>query len=138
MARSKAKNKYYKDRTKTNWAYYKKIRQECVKLVRKTKKDYFSSININFVADCKNFWTTIKPHFGDKSLKQNKIIFVDDDHIISNNKDVAQILNNYFVNITDSLNLPENEPLKNNHERQNGDRDDISEIIEKIQGSFKH
>ena len=40
MVRSKLKNKYNKNRTGENWDTYKKQRNFCVNLLRKTKKDY--------------------------------------------------------------------------------------------------
>ena len=42
MVRSKLKNKYNKIRTEENWDSYKKQRNFCVNLLRKTKKEYYS------------------------------------------------------------------------------------------------
>ena len=61
MVRSKLKNKYNKNRTEENWGSYKKQRNFCVNLLRKTKKDYFNDLNINNITDNKVFWKTIKP-----------------------------------------------------------------------------
>ena len=46
MHRSKLKNIYNKKRTNDNWANYKKQRNFCVNLLRKTKTDYFQNLNI--------------------------------------------------------------------------------------------
>ena len=105
MLRSRAKNVFHKNRTDINRQQYKKIRNKCVKLIRKTKKTYFKNLNINFVSDNKNFWKAIKPMFNDKSTNQNKIIIIENNNITSDNKEVAEILNDYFINITDSLNI---------------------------------
>ena len=61
MVRSKLKNKYNKNRTEENWDSYKKQRNFCVNLLRKTKKDYFNDLNIKNITDNKAFWKTIKP-----------------------------------------------------------------------------
>ncbi len=111
------------------------MRNKCVKLTRQTKKEYFRNLDIKFVSDNKRFWTTIKPNFNNNNLKQNKIILIEDDKIISNSKDIAQIMNNYFINITDSLNLPKTDPLTTttcSHQGNDCQNDDeVLRIIEK-------
>ena len=74
MVRSKLKNKYNKNRTEENWDSYKKQRNFCVSLLRKTKKDYFNNLNIKNITDSKAFWKTIKPYFSDKGLKTSSLI----------------------------------------------------------------
>ena len=44
----------------------------CVKLLRKTKQDYFNNINIKNVSDTKKFWRMIKLYFSNKGLNSNK------------------------------------------------------------------
>ena len=46
MHGSKFKNIYNKKRTNDNWTNYKKQRNLCVNLLRKTKADYFQNLNI--------------------------------------------------------------------------------------------
>ena len=41
MNRSKLKSKYHENRTDENWSNYKKQKQFCVTVLRKTKKQYF-------------------------------------------------------------------------------------------------
>ena len=60
MVRSKLENKYNKSRTEENWVSYKKQRNFCVNLLRKTKKDYFNNLDIKNITDNKAFWKTIK------------------------------------------------------------------------------
>ena len=47
MKRSKLKNKYNKKRNYENWSLYKKQRNYCVSLLRKTKKAYFEKLNLS-------------------------------------------------------------------------------------------
>ena len=44
-----------------------------MKLLCKTKQDYFSNIDIKSVTDTKKFWKTIKPYFSNIGLSSNKI-----------------------------------------------------------------
>ena len=55
MKRSKLKNKYNKKRNYENWSLYKKQRNYCLSLLRKTKKAYFKKLNIKEIGDNKTF-----------------------------------------------------------------------------------
>ena len=59
MKRSKLKNKYNKKRNYENWSLYKKQRNYCVSLLRKTKKAYFEKLSIEEIGDNKIFWKTV-------------------------------------------------------------------------------
>ena len=50
----------------------------------------------------------MKPILSDKGRSNSKITLIENDTIISNDKEVAETLNDYFVSITDSLGLAEN------------------------------
>ena len=65
-------------------------------------------MNIKSVTDNKTFWKTVKPFFSNKgSIEHKKIILVENDEIIRDDKKNADIMNDYFVNVTESLNIPE-------------------------------
>ena len=74
MHRSKLKNIYNKKRTDVNWANYKKQRNFCVTLLRRTKKEYFQNLNVKDLSDNKKFWKTIKSYFSNKGLNSNKML----------------------------------------------------------------
>ena len=74
MVRFKLKNNYSKNRTGENWDSYKKQRNFCVNLQRKTKKYYFNDLNIKNITDNKAFWKTIKPYFSNKDLNCSSLI----------------------------------------------------------------
>ena len=65
MNRSRFKNRFLKHPNKENELRYKKRRNYCVKLLKKEKKAYFSSLNINSISNSKMFWKTIKPFFSE-------------------------------------------------------------------------
>ena len=100
MNRSRCKNAFYKNRTAENWEKYRKFRNDCVKLTKKVKKEYFENLNLNSITDNKKFWKSVKPNFTNKTKKNEKIILVENENIISENKEIAEIMNDYFVNIT--------------------------------------
>ena len=57
------------------------------------------------IKDNKKFWKTIRPYFSDKGYNQTKITVVKKDCIITDEKKIASLMNNYFTNITKTLDL---------------------------------
>ena len=55
MPGSKLKNIFNKYRTEDNWANYKKHRNLCVNLLRKSKTEYFQKLNAEDLSDNRNF-----------------------------------------------------------------------------------
>ena len=105
MIRSRPKNCFHKTRSDENWLLYKTQRNLCTKLLRKTKKDYFSTLNPKLVSGNKNFWRTIKPYFSDKGNFSNEIMISEKDCIVSDNRRLSEIFNEHFINITKTLDL---------------------------------
>ena len=93
--------------TEVNWADYKKQRNFCATLLQRTKKDYFQNLNVEDLSGSKKFWITVKPYFSNKGLHSNKMLLMVE--LFSNKKQVASMMNKFFVNITKSLNLNENQ-----------------------------
>ena len=86
MKRSQLKNRYNKNRNYENWYLYKKQRNFCVSLLRKTKRNYFKNVKIRDVTDNKKFWKTIRPYFSDKGYNQTKLKIVEKNSIITDEK----------------------------------------------------
>ena len=105
MTRSRFKNTYNKKRTPENFEKYRKQRNFVVKLLRKIKSDYFDNLNIKSLEDNKTFWKTIQPYFNNKTQSSNKIFLSENGTILNNSQDVANTFNDYFVNITKTLDL---------------------------------
>ena len=53
----------------------------------------------------KHFWKTVKPNFTDKILKDEKIVLVEDDKVITAETDLAKILKDHFENIVENLHI---------------------------------
>ena len=87
----------------------------CVKLLKKTKRSYFSNLNTKRAVDNKKFWKTVKSSFSDKSNNFEIITLVEDDSIASDGNKVANIFNEYFNNLLEDLNLNVPENLVNHY-----------------------
>ena len=55
MKRSQLKNRYNKNRNHENCYLYKKQKNFCVTLLRKTKRNYFENVNMQDITDNKKF-----------------------------------------------------------------------------------
>ena len=86
MYKSKLKNIYNKKRTNNNWANYKKQRNFCVNLLRKTKTDYFQNLKTRDLSDSRKFWKIIKSYFTNTGLNSNKLLLKEKGNLISNKK----------------------------------------------------
>ena len=96
MNRSRLRNKFLKCPSQTNGYNYKKYRNYCTNLFRKEKKKFYNNIDISSITDNKKFWKTVKPFFSEKHFGKKKVILVEDEHIISNDKEVAETMNIFF------------------------------------------
>ena len=79
-------NRFLKHRSDENRRLFQKQRNKCVSLLRKAKKEYFSSLNINKVVDNKSFWKIVKPFLSNKTISSEKITLIDDDEFITDEK----------------------------------------------------
>ena len=73
MQRSELRNRLNKLNTIEASDNYRKQRNYCTSLLRKTKKSYFKNLNPSDISD-KKFWKIVKPLFSDKrALTSSKI-----------------------------------------------------------------
>ena len=96
-------NKYKKCKTSLNWDNYRRQRN----LVTKIKKQ---SMRVYFYERCaggpksKDFWPTIKPFLSKKgSDGGNEVILCENEKIVSDQREVCNIFNNYFVNVAKDI-----------------------------------
>ena len=105
MKRSTLKHNFKKNRNRENWCKYKTQRNYCVNLLRKSKKQYFSNINVRDVSDSKSSWKSLKPYFSNKGSNPNKITLVENNAIITNYRVISETINKFFINTAKKLNL---------------------------------
>ena len=55
----------------------------------------------------RKFWEIIKPFFFDKGMNFNKMMILEEDRLLSEEGSIAEVMNNYFVDVSKSLNLKE-------------------------------
>ena len=106
MKRSNLRNKYLKSRSEEDRQRFRKQRNLCVSLLRKTKRSYYSNLNEKKVIDTREFWKTVKPMLSNKFVNNEKITLVDNEKIITNDKEIAKVLNDFFSDIIKTLNIP--------------------------------
>ena len=57
------------------------------------------------MTDNKKFWKYVKPLFSGKSKSKSKITLINGEEIISDDQKVAEILNNYFIDAVQNLDI---------------------------------
>ena len=55
--------------------------------------------------DSRKFWKIIKPFFSDKGMNSNKMMIIEKDKLLSEEGSIAEVMNNYFVDMSKSVNL---------------------------------
>ena len=72
---------------------------------RKAKQNYYENLDLNNINDNNKFWTTVKPLFCNKIKSVENIMLDENDKLVRNEKEVANIFNNFFVNIVPNLEI---------------------------------
>ena len=106
MKRLNLRNKYLKNRSEEDRQRFRKQRNLCVSLLRKTIRSYYSNINEKNIIDNRNVWKTVKSMLSNKFVTSEKIALVDNDKIITNDKKIAKVLIDFISNIIKTLNIP--------------------------------
>ncbi|XP_057296156.1 uncharacterized protein LOC130625097 [Hydractinia symbiolongicarpus] len=103
MKRSYYKNKANKSGDSKYIKLYKKQRNIIVNMNRAAKRSYFHSHETN----SKDFWSSCKPFFSNKSRDSEKISLLDDvkNEFISDEGEVATMFNKYFIDLIRKLDL---------------------------------
>ena len=77
-----------------------------VSLLRRTKKEYYGSLDSRKIADYyRTFWRTVKPFLSNKSVENEKIILVEKDEILTKGNSLAKFQHNFFSNIVKTLGI---------------------------------
>ena len=105
MKRSKLRNKLNRNRNPENWCNFKFQRKHCVNFLRKTKKQYYENSSVKNVMDNQTSWKMGKPYSSEMGSNPRQITLLENDAILTDDKDIAETMNNFFKNITKNLNL---------------------------------
>merc|ERR1712208_94288 len=85
---------FNKNKNDENWKLFTKQRNLCNKI----KRSYFHILSTD--QKPKQFWSTINPFISDKEFKTNEDYILEEHNtIIRDDKEIANIFNDFFVNI---------------------------------------
>ena len=102
---SRLLNRYRKEKTEATRSAYKRQRNFCVKLLRKTKKEFYNNLNVKYITKNKLFWKAVKPSFTDKTLRDERITLVENNKVVSDESKLVEIFSKYFGNIVQNLGI---------------------------------
>ena len=95
----------------------------------KSKKEFYGNRNTSVLTENRTFWNTVKSFLTEKSKKVSKTTLIEDNQIISQDKQIAKIFNEYFITIP-ILNMPTNPEFEYSDSREG---DPLLRIIGKYQ-----
>ena len=97
--RTRLKNKYWRDPSRENELAYKKQRNLCVSIRRKSITNYLNKFTDKGLETNKSFWKFIKPFLTNKgTLTDCDITIADGKKIISDDFELAKTFNNHYIN----------------------------------------
>ena len=100
--RSKLRNKFIKNPTEVNEKLYKKQRNKCVLIRKKSITQYFSNITSKGIVTNRKFWKTMKPFLTNKGCLDNcDIMLRGDNKMITDDKHLAKLFNEHYINIVE-------------------------------------
>ena len=105
MLRTRFRHQFLKLKTPEDKTKYNKQKNICVSLTRKAKRNYYESFDLNNICDNKNFQATVKPPFSNKIKSVENIVLSENGVLIKDEEKVANIFNNFFVNIVPNLGI---------------------------------
>ena len=103
----KIRNNFLKTRNEESRRCFNRQRNFCVSLLRKTKRRFFGKLDHNVVYDNRTFWKTVGPLFSEKAFHKESIILNNNNKIISNDEELAEIFNKHFSKIVEKLDIDE-------------------------------
>ena len=106
ILRTRFRHQFLKMKTPEAKAKYNKQRNICVSLTRKAKRNYYESLDSNNICDDKKIWATVKLLFSNKIKSvENIVLSKNGGALIIDEEKVANIFNNFFVNIVPNLGM---------------------------------
>ena len=105
MKRSELMSKSIKYPILENKINFKKHRNYCSKLYKKERRDYYNNLDNKKVTDNKTFRKSVKPFLSDKGNLSSNTSLINNNIIISDDSDIADVFKNYFDNAIKSLHI---------------------------------
>ena len=130
MRRSFLKNKYQKLKNEEAHKAFKKQKNFTNRLLKKEMIKYWGNLDLKNYTDNKKFFDTVKPLFSKSVLGKQKITLVENNDIITEDKEVAEKFNQYFITTVSSLGITENQALLTNCSNLN---DPVAKAVKKFE-----
>ena len=105
MLRTHLRNRYNKERKPGNWNAFKKQRNKCIKTLWQAERDYYGNLDVKSITDNRKFWKTVKLLFSEEVQTSSHITLLDNGSLISDDFQVAEMMNDYFIYITETLGI---------------------------------
>ena len=102
----KSEKQIFKKQKGRRSAKLRERRNLCVFLLRETKKSYCSTLNEKNLIDNRKFWKTVKPMLSNKLVSSEKFTLVENKKIITDDREIAKTLNEFFLITSNTLNNP--------------------------------
>ena len=84
---------------------YKRQRNKCTFLNRRRRKEAYTELDVKTIDNSKKFWDTFKPLLSHTGNSSDKILLVENEKILSDDKEIAECFNEYFTDITKTLDV---------------------------------
>ena len=81
----------------------------------------FNNLDLKNITDNKQFWRNVKLVLLDKISESSKTTLVNNNRILSDDREICDIFNKFFVNVIPNLNIHEFTNSDNLHEHVIGD-----------------
>ena len=131
MKRSRLLNAYHRDHSVDRKNAYRKQRNLCTSLFKKSKKEYYSRLHPSSVSNNKKFWKSVKPLFSDKVFSTESITLVENESISDDNAGVAQEFSDFFRDAVKNLDIQNYTNYSDNNSFENIE-DPIFKAIKKF------
>ena len=100
MTQSKIKNSYVRWPSLENFVAYKKAKNKCKSLTRKTKRKFFKEAAKRGIMSIRTYWKTLKPCLTNKGCMTNDCIRIEKDgDIIGDEKVFVEFFNENSINL---------------------------------------
>ena len=76
---------------------------------------YFKNLNVDDLSDNRKVWKTIKSYFSNKGLNSKKLLLKEKGNLVSAEKELTIIMNNFYINIAKDLELKKDSKGKLNN-----------------------
>ena len=106
-SRKRLYKKILTNRSDENWEAYRKQRNLCVDIRRKSIRSYFKNKFTDGKPSGATFWKTVKPFITNKGHQSgNDLILSENGNIVHDSKQVADNMNTYYINVAAHIGEP--------------------------------